>query len=386
MKTEELRKDVLVSLGAGSSEIDELTAYNQNIFDHAGVRAPLTFPLPDEPFAAAWERYLAEAGEKGVFACLKERLVQLCFPIQEGISQTEDYKSATRRGVSTSKMSGATGLILEEPGKLELVLHQSPAGRIPLIITREREDFVSLVRALTVRNEPESVPESMGACTVAGYNNWGRIRQYRKDWEKKSPSQRSEEDWKTEFKTIIPRKELYRDRFIILSDGPYSAVQAEQMEISEDKWRDLSLIIRRDHECAHYFTRRVFSSMKNNLIDELIADYMGIVGAAGHFRADWFLRFVGLESFPQYREGARLQNYRGSPPLSDGAFKVLQALVKNAAENVERFDAEHSEAVHSPEGKSRILMALTYLTLEELASGGATVLMLEALGKVPARS
>ena len=328
MKTEEFRRNILVLSGARSHEIDELIAYNQNTFDHSQIRAPLAFPLADEPFVTAWERYCAEAGKKGVFDCLRGRLVQLHFPVQAGISQTEGYKSATRRGIPTDKIPEATGLVLKQPDRLELVLYQSPAGRIPLLITGDREDFTSLVRALTMKNEPETVPVSMGACTVAGYNNWGRIHEYRKEWKKKNPSHCSEESWEKEFQKIIPRKELYRDRFIILSDGAYSSVRAEQIGLSEEKWKAVSLIIRREHECAHYFTRRVFSSMKNNLIDELIADYMGIVTAAGRFRADWFLRFVGLESFPDYREGGRLENYRGKPPLSDGAFKVLQALVK----------------------------------------------------------
>ncbi len=78
--------------------------------------------------------------------------------------------------------------------------------------------------------------------------------------------------------------------------------------------------------------------MQNNLLDELIADYQGIVAAVGHYRADWFLRFVGLESFPNYREDGRLQNYRGQPPLSNQAFKILQALVVAAAQNLEQFD------------------------------------------------
>lgn len=74
--------------------------------------------------------------------------------------------------------------------------------------------------------------------------------------------------------------------------------------------------------------------MRNNMRDELIADYQGIVAAnGGRYRADWFLRFIGLEAFPEYRQGGRLQNYRGQPPLSDGAFKILQVLVKDAAEN-----------------------------------------------------
>lgn len=104
------------------------------------------------------------------------------------------------------------------------------------------------------------------------------------------------------------------------------------------------------------------------MLDELIADYRGIVGATGYYRADWFLRFLGLESFPYYREGGRLQNYRGQPPLSDRAFKILQALVKAAAENLERFDAEHTDKLKDSNIQPLMLTSLTYLTLEELAS------------------
>jgi hypothetical protein len=140
------------------------------------------------------------------------------------------------------------------------------------------------------------------------------------------------------------------------------------MGLSEPEWQRLSLVIRLEHECTHYFTRRLFNSMRNNLLDELIADYKGIVAATGHYRADWFLRFLGLESFPHYREGGRLQNYRGQPPLSDGAFKILQVLVKAAAENLERFEAEHTDELRETSFQPLMLMGLTYLTLEELAS------------------
>ncbi len=373
---------MLVSYGAATSEVDELLLYNRSTFDHSSLKFPIKFPLADELFVASWERYASESRKKGVFECLKSRLVQLRFPIREGVSQTEVYKGATRKGIPVDEMAGATGLILKRPEELELILHQTPAGRIPLLITREREDFVSLVRALTMRNEPKPVPASMGACMVAGYNNWDRIREYRKQWEARNPADSSEERWQEEFQKIIPQKELYQDRFIVLSDGPYSAVSARDTGLSEEEWKHASLAIRGGHESTHYFTRRLFHSMRNNLIDELIADYMGILTAKGSFRADWFLRFVGLESFPDYRDGGRLQNYRGDPPLSDGAFKILQALVKSAAENLERFDTERSEELHDPGGQALMLMGLTYSTLEELASGKMDSLLQHVLNEL----
>jgi hypothetical protein len=61
-------------------------------------------------------------------------------------------------------------------------------------------------------------------------------------------------------------------------------------------------------------------------------------------------------------------NYRGQPPLSDGALKILMALVKAAAENLERFDTEYADKLRSSEMQALMLMSLTNLTLEELAS------------------
>ena len=57
---------------------------------------------------------------------------------------------------------------------------------------------------------------------ISGYNNWGRVRDYRKMWEGKE-GEGSEGNWQQEFLRLIPQKELYQDRFIILSDGFYDS-------------------------------------------------------------------------------------------------------------------------------------------------------------------
>jgi len=110
--------------------------------------------------------------------------------------------------------------------------------------------------------------------------------------------------------------------------------------------------------------------MRNNILDELIADYRGIVAALGHYRSDWFLHFIGLESFPIYRRGGRLENYRGEPALSDSAFKILQILVKKAAENLDRFDKQFSQQQRTHLEQVSAMITLSALTLEELAEEG----------------
>jgi hypothetical protein len=373
------RAKILAEFGASIYEIEELLVYNQNVFAQDNLASSLQFPLPSEPHITVWQEYLIEAETKGTWATLKNALIQLKFPIQAGISQTETYLAATRKGIIPDK---TTDLVLQQPEALQLKINHSLAGEIPVLLTNNRADFVSLVRAITKRNEPVDIPDSMGACMVAGYNNWDRIRRYRQQW----LANNSEIAWSAKFSRLIAQKELYQDRFIILSDGFYSNVQPAKLGLTAEEWRHLSLTIRLEHECTHYFTRRVFNSMRNNLLDELIADYRGIVAATGTYKADWFLHFLGLESFPDYREGGRLQNYRGQPPLSDGAFKILQRLVKAAAENLEAFECNYIQqrrgerpyaygsfaSANAPTNEYQImLMALTSLTIEDLASSHA---------------
>jgi hypothetical protein len=354
--------DTLSANGASESETLELLTYNQNIFDPS-LLANLDEP-PPELYLSTWVEYVRESAKVGAYAALKPHLVQFQFPILAGISATTEYRAATRKGHSTAAMETAVGLTLLEPELLQLDLHHTCAGAIPVLVAGNRADFVSLVQALTRRNEPEPIPDSMGACIVGGYNNWHRVRQYQQQW----LEQNAQGDWAVEFQQLIKRPELYQDRFILLARGAYSNVAASELGLETAAWIELSGKIRLEHECTHYITRRWFGSMRNNILDEMIADYRGIVAANGKYRADWFLRFVGLEGFPAYREGGRLENYRGEPSLSSGAFLVLQRLVKAAAENLAQFDRKFRLSARTKETEVAILIALTTLRLEELAA------------------
>lgn len=365
------RYEVLSAYGASASEIEELLAYSDSGFTPDRVSQFIDISQRQEPFINSWKQYIAEAAEQGVFQTLKAHLPQLQFPIQAGISELEAYRSVTRRGQRPADPALATGLILKQPERLQLWLHQTVVGEIPILVASDRQDFVCLVQAFTLKNEPKPIPDSMGACIISGFNNWDRIYHYRQQWESQNPLACSPAHWSLEFQRILPQKELYQDRFIILSEGPYSHVLAQDLGLLDDTWLQLSLIIRLEHECTHYLTRRLFGSMRNHIFDELLADYCGIVAAIGTYRADWFLRFVGLESYPVYREGGRLQNYRGDL-LSEGAFKVLQSLVKGAAENLEQFHSQYHDQLQDQTSQLQLLIALMQLTVEELAAEKAT--------------
>jgi hypothetical protein len=364
----DLRVEVLRECGAKEDTLPELLAYGERPFELQEDWTVPKFPLTDELHVTSWVDYASDAGERGAFSALKERFVQLRFPIRSGMSNEPAYLAATRKGRFEEANALGPGLELLDPAGLELVIHPSMAGHIPLLVATERADFVALVQAFTERNEPALVPDSMGACIVTGFNNWDRIKSHRKRWEEAQSGFVTETGWVEEFRRLRANKEQYQDRFIILSRGPYSAVTGEDIGCNTEDWLAKSLVIRREHELTHYFTYRVFGYMRNHLHDEVVADGIGLVRAFGHYRPDLALRFLGLESYPDYRQGGRLENYKGEPPLSDNAFRVLQSIARRCINNLETFFDSRRDRLVELVTLAQLTYAMTTLTLEELAS------------------
>lgn len=362
--------EILRSLGATSAEAGELLAYNGAPFDTGILACPPALPLPDELPVAAWNQYAARVASAGTIRTLGAYLPQLCFPAIEGMSMLESYRMCTRRGADPRVYTQATGLDLQAPEQCYVAIHPTPAGRLPIVIATRREDFVELTRALTYRNEPVRIPPSMGAVMISGYNNWHRIRTLREEFFEANPDC-GEAQWERRFQDIRKERELYQDRFMILSSGPYSGIGGAVFGYTRQEWQSCSMLIRCEHECAHYFTRRVLGRMRNCAFDELLADTYALVCVTGRFLASWFLRFMGLEFYPAYKSGGRLENYRGSPMLSERAFRVLRTLVHNAARRMEEFCGSRLPQLQTPRGRAALLFAIAAHTLEEAAEASA---------------
>lgn len=160
---------------------------------------------------------------------------------------------------------------LASPETMEIKLYDSPAGRIPILYVRDTADFEQLVTNIAFRGErPEHLSET-GAFFLSN-------------------------------KTT---------RFIILSAKPYSNVPAAELGLPDEaEWEEQSLILRRGHECTHYFTKQTYGITNNMLHDEIMADFMGMYEAFGFYRAEWFLRFMGVIS----GSGGRLLFYTKDLP------------------------------------------------------------------------
>lgn len=362
------RAAVLRVHGADGDEIPELLRYTRRRFDDVrpGELPPL--PLPDEPFVATWEGYVADVEDgRRPLEVLREDLVQLRFPVTEGMSGHPVYTAAVRKGVLPGSGVVGGGLELERPDELRVEIRRTPAGGLPFLLPACREDFRRILRAVVHQNEPVPIPDAVGATIVSGYNNWGRVRAHRHRWERNGGGE-GDGSWAEEFRRLRERKELYQDRFVVASPGRYSGVPAGDLGLEPGAWRETSVRLRVAHEAAHYVTRRLLGAMGNFLHDELIADYAGIVTVRGEFRGDWFLRFMGLRGHPRFRRDGRLAAYRGEPELSEGAFRVLRSMVVSAARNLEEAKGAWNAPFRGPADRARRLAALAGLALEEIAA------------------
>ncbi len=310
------------------SVIDELLIYVENKF----INNNNSF-LFEDAYINTWEEYYRESEKIGVFETLKKYLIQLQFPIQKGISKTEEYINSSLRGKPKLCKSD---LMLNQPELIKLEIYKSNIiGKVPVIIVPNDDDFYIIVCALSNKNEPMDYPKSMGASFISGINNWDRINRLKDNWLKNNFIG----NWSQEFKeNILPKPHLFKDKLIILSTKKYSGVESMSIGVSKNTWKSSSLIIRREHECAHSFTLKHYGCTSNNIHDEIIADYAGITKVLGQFNSEWFLQFIGLENYPNYRRGGRLENYLGQKGLSKEAFDLLKIIVKNAADNISKFD------------------------------------------------
>lgn len=141
------------------------------------------------------------------------------------------------------------------PDTLRIEMYDSVAGRIPIIYVRDTVDFEQLVTNIAHKGvRPDNI-SATGASFISG-------------------------------KTT---------RFIILSAKPYSNVPASELGLSDEaEWAENSLLLRRGHECTHYFTKQTYGITNNILHDEIMADFIGIYETFGFYRAEWFLRFMGI--------------------------------------------------------------------------------------------
>lgn len=327
---EKKREEILFKYSASTVRIGEMLRSNEKILrafsDNENTE--------DEKFIEVWNLYKKEAELYGAYFTLSKYLPQLHFAIREGVSQSNEYKDVTLKGKPIEDICNRDEFELAEPDELELDIYPTHEGHIPILFTPNNSDFERLVRALAGRNEPIEIPDTMGACIVTDYNNWDRIR-------------------RDNINCTTTNKEIYQDKFIILSNNFYRGITPEQVGMNEKEWRKLSFIMHRARECIHYITLRLFGRMQNEVQDEIVADFFSMLEAVGEYKPVWALLFLGLE------------NDRSYQPLSESGFHVSNKKALDAVINLTRLYLNNKESLYSQQGKIDFLKRLKTSTLEE---------------------
>jgi hypothetical protein len=357
----------------GSNLSDELSLYFQNKF----ISKETINSFRDEPYINSWEKYCIESEESGAIEVLKKCYPQLNFPVAEVINKTQAYIDAVLRG-KTEHLNLSEKLILNNPQGIDISIYESIAGKVPVLKIPDNQDFIQIIQCLLHKNNPTFVPLSMGACLVNGINNWDRLHTLQHNWIANNLGG----NWNEEFsKNVLSNPNLFKDKIVILSTKPYSNVAANSLGLSEDVWKTYSYSIRLEHECTHLYTLKKYGFATNNLHDELIADYIGISKTIGSYNKAWMLTFMGLENYPTYRKGARLENYLGNTDLSFENFEKLTVIIKNAIENIALFDAQLGKIKSDSDHKYRI-DALCETDVLDIASDNGANLLIQKYKKI----
>ena len=181
-----------------------------------------------------------------------------------------------------------------DSSKIKIDLYQSFAGKIPIIYVEDAALFEELVtNAIYKGIRPDNLSET-GAAFAFGKST----------------------------------------RFIILSNKPYSNIPASELGLLESDWLEKSMIIRREHECTHNFTKTVFGISRNHLHDELLADFFGLYEAFGEYKAEYFQRFLGIIG----TYGGRLKVY--TKDLPEKVFSAISEVAVICSNYLEEYSKQ----------------------------------------------
>ncbi len=236
---------------------------------------------------------------------------QLLLPVQAGMRYTEEYKEVVLCGSPCERP-----LKFNCPQEVRINEEDTPAGKAVIMYLGDRRDFLHAYQALAYRCEPTAIPESVGAVTIRGLINWGKIHSHQEEYLKAGGN-----DWDEEFARFTGKKENYKDSIILLSGGNYSNVPADETGMDETEWKTKSYIIRKYHELTHFICRGLYPDNIDALRDEVIADCIGLVAALGYYDTNLAKRFLGTVD-DVYNGTGRLTHYIGDQPADEMAVFV----------------------------------------------------------------
>ena len=248
----------------------------------------------------------------------------------------EAYKKVVLYGETAPRhdLSHFTG-----DGRDSCVIERTPVGEVRVVTLHQRRDFETFLQIMAFRCTEKQIPATQGASILDGVINWTRIRAHRDAFLRAGGT---EEAWPEEFQRFTADKNNFKDALIVLSAGPYSAIGAEAVGMTEEDWLARSHEIRRAHECTHLICRRRFPELIDPVWDEIVADAVGLYAAFGRYDTALAALFLGVG--PEGYSGGRLENYvpaetEGRQEALDRSAKKVYSVIHSLAERIESFGA-----------------------------------------------
>lgn len=249
---------------------------------------------------------------KHILYTLGKRYPQIYLPIEEGISNSEEYEKVC---YECEEPKRELLFSFNEKDKLETI--NTECGDVDILTLYDRNDFEHIIRSLAFKCEPKDIPKSTGAMALFGLNNIEK------------------------FKAGLDN---YKDSFLILSSGDYSNVNTQsisnvtnnEVTLSQDEWTEKSITIRKYHELTHFIMRKTYPNNIDPVRDEIIADSIGLMLAFKKLDVRILKLFLGLEG-ETYRKGGRLENYKGGDDIEKTLLlidKITNVLKKYETEEI----------------------------------------------------
>ncbi len=238
---------------------------------------------------------IARGGE--ALAVLAKRFPQLYVAPAEG-AQTA-HRLAAGRGIAPA--GADLGHFVTSPED-ELREVDTPAGPVEVVFMHNRSDFETFLQIVGHRAEPVPIARTVGAITYRGIADWGKVAAAHAAYVAAGG-----DDWPNEFARLARQPGAFRAEIVVISEGPYSNVPANQTPYDEERWLCISREIRLHHECAHVVCRRTMPDDVLPVWDEVTADVVGLLCAIGRYDAALAARFLGVA--PDGYAGGRLAEY-----------------------------------------------------------------------------
>ena len=224
--------------------------------------------------------------------------------------------------ILNNKLCSKRPVSFESPEAITIEIYESAAGEVPVIVFGNTSDFENFIINLIYKGERPDDISQIGSSFIYGK----------------------------------------KQRFLILSKKYYSNTQQEFVELSSEEWHEKSMILRREHELTHYYTKKFYGSASNNLHDELIADFIGIYEAFGYYEARLFKHFMGIDG----THGGRLPLYTAG--LS---YNVREAATEIAGKCADFLEIWTKSAEFINMNKKNIINYLCETGIKDLANIGA---------------